>query len=164
MPEIKSGMAFLSKNDKTNKGVWPHPPRHRNYHPNREYMKYIRISPNVEYSTDMDFFLENQILCIVDKEGTKFCSLIENRLFMRSKNRRISKRMQEHIMREIHSDICRLCYGGEPVDWPATPHTWQVTVLKSRAVLIGLPDFFSTFPLKKKQILYLVGVKLAIFI
>ena len=110
-------------------------------------MKYIRISPNVEYSTDMDFFLENQILCIVDKEGTKFCSLIENRLFMRSK-----------------SDICRLCYGGEPVDWPATPHTWQVTVLKSRAVLIGLPDFFSTFPLKKKQILYLVGVKLAIFI
>ncbi|MBV4238679.1 hypothetical protein LI140_02765 [Phocaeicola dorei] len=79
-------------------------------------MKYIRISPNVEYSTDMDFFLENQILCIVDKEGTKFCSLIENRLFMRSKNRRISKRMQEHIMHEIHSDICRLCYGGEPVD------------------------------------------------
>ena len=41
-------------------------------------MKYIRISPNVEYSTDMDFFLENQILCIVDEEGTKFCSLIEN--------------------------------------------------------------------------------------
>jgi hypothetical protein len=35
---------------------------------------------------------------------------------MRSKNRRISKRMQEYIMREIHSDICRLCYGGEPVD------------------------------------------------
>ena len=65
----------------------------------------------MEYSTDMDFFLGNQILCIVDKEGTKFCSLIENRLFMRSKNRRISKRMQEHIMREIHSDICRLWRG-----------------------------------------------------
>ena len=79
-------------------------------------MKYIRISPNVEYSTDTDFFLENQIICIVSKEGTRFCSLIENRLFMRSKNRRISKRMQEYIMREIHSDICRLCYGGEPVD------------------------------------------------
>ena len=141
MPEIKFGMAFLSENDKTNKGVWPHPHRHRNYHPNREYMKYIRISPNVEYSTDMDFFLENQILCIVDKEGTKFCSLIENRLFMRSENRHISKRMQLDIMREIHSDICRLCYGGEPVDWPATPHTWQVTVLKSRAVIMGLPDF-----------------------
>ena len=79
-------------------------------------MKYIRISPNVEYSTDMDFFLENQILCIVDKEGTKFCSLIENRLFMRSDNRHISERMQLNIMREIHGDICRLCYGGEPVD------------------------------------------------
>ena len=89
----------------------PHPHRHRNYHPNREYMKYIRISPNVEYSTDTDFFLENQIICIVSKEGTKFCSLIENRLFMRSENRHISKRMQLDIMREIHKDICRLCYG-----------------------------------------------------
>ena len=94
----------------------PHPHRHRNYHPNREYMKYIRISPNVEYSTDTDFFLENQIICIVSKEGTKFCSLIENRVFMRSENRHISKRMQLDIMREIHKDICRLCYGGEPVD------------------------------------------------
>ena len=94
----------------------PHPHRHRNYHPNREYMKSIRISPNVEYSTDTDFFLENQIICIVSKEGTKFCSLIENRLFMRSENRHISKRMQLDIMREIHKDICRLCYGGEPVD------------------------------------------------
>ena len=94
----------------------PHPHRHRNYHPNREYMKYIRISPTVEYSTDTDFFLENQIICIVSTEGTKFCSLIENRLFMRSENRHISKRMQLDIMREIHKDICRLCYGGEPVD------------------------------------------------
>lgn len=79
-------------------------------------MKYIRMSPNVEYSTDMDFFLENQILCIIGNEGTKFCSLIENRLFMRSQNRHISKRMQQNIMREIHEDICRLRYGGEPVE------------------------------------------------
>lgn len=79
-------------------------------------MKYIRMSPNVEYSIDMDFFLEHQILCIVNEEGTKFCSLIENRLFMRSQSHHISKRMQLHIMREIHEDICRLRYGGEPVD------------------------------------------------
>ena len=79
-------------------------------------MKHIRISPNVEYSTDMDFFLEHQILCIVSKEGTKFCSLIENRLFMRSDSRCISRRMQLNIMREIHRDICRLCYGGVLVD------------------------------------------------
>ena len=78
-------------------------------------MKYIRISPNVEYSTDIDFFLEHQILCMVSKEGTKFCSLIENRLFMRSDNRHISKRMQMHIMCEIHEDIRRFRYGGEPV-------------------------------------------------
>lgn len=79
-------------------------------------MKYIRMSPNVEYSTDREFFLEHQILCIVSREGTKFCSLIENRLFMRSQSRHISKRMQLHTMCEIHEDICRLRYGGEPVD------------------------------------------------
>ena len=72
--------------------------------------------PDVEYSTDRDFFLENQIVCIVSREGTKFCSLIENRLFMRSLSRHISKRMQLHIMCEIHEAICRLRYGGEPVD------------------------------------------------
>ena len=79
-------------------------------------MKYIRISPDVEYSTDREFFLEHQILCIVSREGTKFCSLVENRLFMRSQSRHISKQMQMHIMCEIHKDICRLRYGGEPVD------------------------------------------------
>ena len=26
-------------------------------------MKYIRMFPDVEYSTDRDFFLENQIVC-----------------------------------------------------------------------------------------------------
>ena len=78
--------------------------------------KYIKMSPNVEYSTDREFFLEHQILCIVSREGTKFCSLVENRLFMRSQSRHISKRMQMHIMCEIHKDICRLRYGGEPVD------------------------------------------------
>lgn len=72
------------------------------------------MSPNVEYSTDREFFLEHQILCIVSREGTKFCSLVENRLFMRSQSRHISKQM--HIMCEIHKDICRLRYGGEPVD------------------------------------------------
>ena len=72
-------------------------------------MKYIRMFPDVEYSTDRDFFLES-------REGTKFCSLIENRLFMRSQSRHISKRMQLHIMCEIHKEICRLRYGGEPVE------------------------------------------------
>lgn len=79
-------------------------------------MKYIRIAPNVEYSTDVDFFLAHQIICVTSREGTKFCSLIENRLFMRSDNRTISERMKQNIMREIHSDICHLCYGGEPSD------------------------------------------------
>ena len=70
----------------------------------------------MEYSTDRDFFLENQIVCTLVADWTKFCSLIENRLFMRSDSRHISKRMQMHIMCEIHEDIRRLRYGGEPVE------------------------------------------------
>jgi hypothetical protein len=35
---------------------------------------------------------------------------------MRSQSRHISKRMQLHIMCEIHKEICRLRYGGEPVE------------------------------------------------
>ena len=33
-----------------------------------------------------------------------------------SQSRHISKRMQLHIMCEIHKEICRLRYGGEPVE------------------------------------------------
>ena len=91
--------------------------------------------PDVEYSTDRDFFLENQIVCIVSREGTKFCSLIENRLFMRSQSRHISKRMQLHIMCEIHKEICRLRYGGH------TPHL-NTSSQKSRAIPMRLPGFF----------------------
>ena len=104
-------------------------------------MKYIRMFPDVEYSTDRDFFLENQIVCIVSREGTKFCSLIENRLFMRSQSRHISKRMQLHIMCEIHKDICRLdrkSVGGMPCH---TPHL-NTSSQKSRAIPMRLPGFF----------------------
>lgn len=79
-------------------------------------MRYIRIAPNVEYATDIDFFLEHQIVCITGFKGTTFCSLIENRLFLRSDSRGISSDMKLKIMREIHRDICRLQYGGEAVD------------------------------------------------
>ena len=73
------------------------------------------MSPNVEYSTDREFFLEHQILCIVSREGTKFCSLIENRLFMRSLSRHISKPMQMHLLCDILNHFRRLSYRGEPV-------------------------------------------------
>ena len=85
---------------------------------------YKNVPRDVEYSTDRDFFLENQIVCIVSREGTKFCSLIENRLFMRSQSRHISKRMQLHIM-------CRNPQGNLPPslvaanrwnDLATTPH------------------------------------------
>ena len=35
---------------------------------------------------------------------------------MRSDSQHISKRLRLHIMCEIHEAICRLRYGGEPVD------------------------------------------------
>ena len=93
--------------------------------------------PDVEYSTDRDFFLENQIVCIVSREGTKFCSLIENRLFMRSQSRHISKRMQLHIMCEIHKEICRLRYGGGGGRWNPLPHpTPEYFLLKNQIILI----------------------------
>ena len=97
--------------------------------------------PDVEYSTDRDFFLENQIVCIVSREGTKFCSLIENRLFMRSQSRHISKRMQLHIMCEIHKEICRLRYGGARGMTCHTPHL-NTSSQKSRAIPMRLPGFF----------------------
>ena len=98
--------------------------------------------PDVEYSTDRDFFLENQIVCIVSREGTKFCSLIENRLFMRSQSRHISKRMQLHIMCEIHKEICRLRYGGEPVEYLPHPTPEYFLLKKSRAIPMRLPGLF----------------------
>ena len=39
-----------------------------------------------------------------------------SKLFMRSDSQHISKRLRLHIMCEIHEAICRLRYGGEPVD------------------------------------------------
>jgi len=53
---------------------------------------------------------------MVSKEGTKFCSLIENRLFMRSPSRHISRRMKLNIMGETQKNIARQKWGGEPVD------------------------------------------------
>ena len=66
-------------------------------------MKYIRTAPNVEYSTDRDFFLENQIVCIVGREGTKFCSLIENRLFMRSQYSLLKKSGNPYAVARLFS-------------------------------------------------------------
>ena len=47
----------------------PHPHRHRKTFLKYLRMKYIRMFPDVEYSTDRDFFLENQIVCIVSRGG-----------------------------------------------------------------------------------------------
>lgn len=66
----------------------------------------------MEYSTNKDFFLENQIVYIVHKKGTKFCSLIKNHLFMCPLSHHFSRQMWLHIMYEIRKYICRFRYRG----------------------------------------------------
>lgn len=45
--------------------------------------KWYRIYKNVEYSTDFDFFFENQIFVSISGNVVKFCSRIEQRLFFK---------------------------------------------------------------------------------
>lgn len=77
---------------------------------------FIRISPTVEYSTDYDFFILHQILIFNTQEGTVFCSGLESREFLRTATRNLSGCMTKKICRQIHRDICSLCYGGELTD------------------------------------------------
>lgn len=74
--------------------------------------EWIEAAPGIEYSTDPEFFLEHQIMVVVDEYGTAFCSRIERRLFMRSDKRNISPAMTERLCRFIHRELCRK-YGGE---------------------------------------------------
>lgn len=69
--------------------------------------EWIEAAPGIEYSTDPEFFLEHQIMVVVDEYGTAFCSRIERRLFMRSDKRNISPAMTERLCRFIHRELCR---------------------------------------------------------
>ena len=98
----------------------------------------------MEYSTDRDFFLENQIVCIVGREGTKFCSLIENRLFMRSQSRHISKRMQLHIM--VKSTRKSAAFAMAASRWNDLPHpTPEYFLLKKSGNPYAVARLFSIF-------------------
>lgn len=54
-------------------------------------MKYIKMSPNVEYSTDREFFLEHQILCIVNPEKPDV-PLNKNDAFQKVQKRRVQEK------------------------------------------------------------------------
>ena len=103
------------------------------------------MSPNVEYSTDREFFLEHQILCIVSREGTKFCSLVENRLFMRSQSRHISKQMQMHIMC-VKSTRTSAAFAMAANPWTDLPHpTPEYFLLKKSGNPYAVARLFSIF-------------------
>ena len=82
----------------------------------RPMKPFVRIAPDVKYSTDYDFFLRHQLLIFNAFDGTSFCSGLESRVFLRTASRNISSEMKEKICRQIHRDICTLRYGGELTD------------------------------------------------
>jgi len=75
-------------------------------------------NPKVEYSTDFEFFLKNQIWTIHNNTGyptTTFCSLIESKTFERVKNVLHFKKLSEQEViekcREIHNNLMVGKYG-----------------------------------------------------
>lgn len=76
-------------------------------------LPFVHIAPDVDYSTDLDYFTAKQIMIFNTQEGTTFCSQLESRVFMRTATRHISDAMIRKLCRHIHREICSLKYGGE---------------------------------------------------
>lgn len=77
--------------------------------------QFVRIK-EIEYATDFDFFIRNQVHVIHHIDNTtSICSSLEKRCFNREI---ISPSDDDTIMEklsQIHSDIVAFKYGGEPV-------------------------------------------------
>lgn len=78
--------------------------------------KWIRLENGAEYSTDFDFFVENQISCIENEEGTQMISRIEARTFYRTSVRKLDPDLITMIFGRILNDLCALKYGGRLID------------------------------------------------
>ncbi len=77
--------------------------------------QFIRIN-GVEYSTDFDFFMRNQVHVIKHLDNsTSFCSLLEKRCFRRDKIHSFDDETIMQNLNQIHRDIITLKYGGEIV-------------------------------------------------
>jgi hypothetical protein len=82
---------------------------------------WYRIKPDVEYSTDINFFFKNQIGVACRESKYYFYSLLENVTFKLKSNvfgdRTLSDGKIREICVEIHSEILEGKYGvGELVD------------------------------------------------
>jgi hypothetical protein len=75
--------------------------------------KFVKIN-EVEYSTDFDFFIQNQVHIIVSVNKTcSICSSVENRVFWLGP--RLDEDMVYNLIQTIHKDIISFRYGGELV-------------------------------------------------
>ncbi|MBN2890222.1 MAG: hypothetical protein JXL97_00005, partial [Bacteroidales bacterium] len=75
--------------------------------------KFIKIN-EVEYSTDFNFFVQNQVHVIVSINKTcSICSSVENRVFW--KGPRLDEDAIFVLIKAIHKDIISFRYGGELV-------------------------------------------------
>ena len=74
--------------------------------------KYVKIK-EAEYSTDFEFFLQNQVQVIVCKNNNcSICSSIEKRAFQEGVNLSDDASIFE-LIQTIHRDIITFKYGGE---------------------------------------------------
>ena len=73
--------------------------------------KFIKIK-KVKYSTDFDFFVQNQVHVIMNTNKIcSICSSLENRVFWQGP--RLDEDAIYSIIEAIHKDIISFRYGGE---------------------------------------------------
>jgi hypothetical protein len=73
--------------------------------------KFVKIK-EVEYSTDFDFFVQNQVHVIVSSNKIcSICSSVENRIFWQGP--RLDEDAIYSLIEAIHKEIISFRYGGE---------------------------------------------------
>lgn len=77
--------------------------------------QFVRIR-EVEYATDFEFFLRNQVRVVHHTDGTtSICSSLENRCFRRDNTSPLDDESIMDNLSQIYRDIIAFKYGGELV-------------------------------------------------
>ncbi len=75
--------------------------------------KFVKIK-EAEYSTDFEFFIQNQIHVVVNSNrDCTICSSVEKRVFWQGSA--LSDDAVYNLIETVHNDIISFCYGGELV-------------------------------------------------
>ncbi len=75
--------------------------------------KFVKIK-EAEYSTDFDFFIQNQVHVVVSSNrDCTICSSVEKRVFWQGSA--LSDDPEYNLIETIHKDIISFRYGGELV-------------------------------------------------